>query len=124
PDTVLADYRRLEQGEEAPPLVTAHRPAPRDFPLGAFLAVVLLLALAAGAAWRGPSRSPDGLLGRGAPAARAPAVTEPAASTPAVTERAARTAAEPAARPVEAEPAPAGSEETAGAPGEGAVPDA
>lgn len=107
PDTVLADYRRLEQSEEAPPLVTAHRSVPtRDFPLGAFLVAILVLALAAGAAWLWFSGRLDGLRGGDAPPAGSPAVAQPAAGT----------ATESAPSPGPAETAPDGNDAASAAP--------
>lgn len=110
PDPLLADYRRLEQSEEAPPIVgRRHKPARGEFPAGMLLAALLVLAVAGAGLWVWRSGGLDGLLREPAsapePAPLAaetpPAVHEEepadtAGSTPAAAEDGSAAAASPA----------------------------
>lgn len=50
-EDVLADYRRFDPGEEAPPIVGLRRRPPRELSPGPWLAAILVLAIVAGGLW-------------------------------------------------------------------------
>lgn len=116
-ETVLADYRRFESDDDGLPVVGHRRPPPREFPAGALLIGLLVLAVLAGALWVWRSGDLGGLLGGSEPAEPAPFATAPPPGT-----QAPQTAAPPPGTqaPQAGAPAPAG--EVASATHEGANP--
>lgn len=58
-EEVLAEYRRFEGRDEAPPIVGLRRPPPRDVPVGPWVAAVLAVAVVTGGAWAWLSGSLD-----------------------------------------------------------------
>jgi cytoskeleton protein RodZ len=82
-DAVLADYRHFETGDDAPPVVGRRRPPPREFPAGALLTALVVLAVLAGALWVWRSGALEGLWrGGGAVEPARSAVPPPGTETP------------------------------------------
>lgn len=72
PEDVLADYHRLRQDDETPPIVGLRRKPPRDISPGPWLAGILVVAVVTGGAWAWLSGGLDPIFSSREPVTLAP----------------------------------------------------